>query len=69
MAGLSFRCKNAGTNTLIYLHTDLGGIYGRGASIHGRFRGWLLADAEGPMSLRPSSQHLIRPAGPRPTFI
>ncbi|MBK9162954.1 MAG: intradiol ring-cleavage dioxygenase [Acidobacteria bacterium] len=36
-------------NTLIYLyHTDIEGIYGRGSEHkHGRFRGWLLTDAEG----------------------
>jgi protocatechuate 3,4-dioxygenase beta subunit len=37
-------------NVLIYLyHTDIEGYYGRGGDVpkHGRYRGWLLTDAQG----------------------
>lgn len=51
ISGRVFRsdAKTPAPNTLIYLyHTDLDGIYGRGSEHkHGRFRGWLLTDAEG----------------------
>lgn len=51
ISGRVFRsdAKTPAPNTLIYLyHTDLEGIYGRGNEHkHGRFRGWLLTDAEG----------------------
>lgn len=41
--------KSVAANTLIYLyHTDIYGIYGRGAEHrHGRYRGWMLTDERG----------------------
>jgi protocatechuate 3,4-dioxygenase beta subunit len=41
--------KTVAPNTLIYLyHTDVYGIYGReGEPRHGRYRGWMLTDAQG----------------------
>lgn len=41
--------KSSASNTLIYLyHTDIYGIYGRnGEHRHGRYRGWMLTDAQG----------------------
>lgn len=41
--------KATAPNTLIYLyHTDVYGIYGRdGEHRHGRYRGWMLTDAQG----------------------
>ncbi|MGD9561905.1 MAG: hypothetical protein AB7F88_06770 [Pyrinomonadaceae bacterium] len=41
--------KTPAPNTLIYLyHTDIHGIYGReGEHRHGRYRGWMLTDAQG----------------------
>lgn len=41
--------KSPAPNTLIYLyHTDIYGIYGRnGEHRHGRYRGWMLTDAQG----------------------
>lgn len=52
--------KTPAPSVLIYLyHTDIYGIYGRsGEHRHGRFRGWLLTDAEGRYefrSIRPAS--------------
>lgn len=52
--------KTPAPNTLIYLyHTDVHGIYGRDSEHqHGRFRGWLLTDAQGKYefsSIRPAS--------------
>ena len=51
VSGTVFRAdgKRPAPNTLIYLyHTDLYGIYGRGAEHpHGRYRGWLLTDFRG----------------------
>ena len=41
--------KRGAPNVLIYLyHTDIEGYYGRnGEHKHGRYRGWLLTDADG----------------------
>lgn len=52
--------KTPAPNTLIYFyHTDKYGIYGReGQPKHGRFRGWMLTNAEGRYefsSIRPAS--------------
>lgn len=52
--------KTPAPNTLIYFyHTDKYGIYGRqGQPQHGRFRGWMLTDANGRYefsSIRPAS--------------
>lgn len=52
--------KTPAPNTLIYFyHTDKYGIYGReGQPKHGRFRGWMLTDANGRYefaSIRPAS--------------
>ena len=52
--------KTPAPNTLIYFyHTDKFGIYGRtGQPKHGRFRGWMLTDANGKYefsSIRPAS--------------
>jgi hypothetical protein len=52
--------KTVAPNTLIYFyHTDKHGIYGReGQHKHGRFRGWMLTDAQGRYeiaSVRPAS--------------
>jgi protocatechuate 3,4-dioxygenase beta subunit len=58
--------KTPAPNTLIYLyHTDMYGIYGRrGEHKHGKFRGWMLSDANGKYEFRS-----IRPASyPNTTF-
>ena len=46
--------KRGAPNVLIYLyHTDIEGYYGRnGEPKHGRYRGWLLTDAEGRYSFQ-----------------
>jgi protocatechuate 3,4-dioxygenase beta subunit len=48
--------KTPAPNVLIYLyHTDIEGYYGRGKSgehKHGRYRGWLLTDADGRYSFQ-----------------
>ena len=47
--------KTPAPNVLIYLyHTDIEGYYGRsgGEHKHGRYRGWLLTDAEGRYSFQ-----------------
>ena len=58
--------KTLAPNTLIYLyHTDMYGKYGQGTEPkHGRFRGWMLTDAQGRYEFRS-----IRPASyPNTTF-
>lgn len=58
--------KRSAPNVLIYLyHTDMYGIYGkRGEPKHGKFRGWMLTDANGKYEFRS-----IRPASyPNTTF-
>jgi protocatechuate 3,4-dioxygenase, beta subunit len=52
--------KTPAPNTLIYLyHTDIHGHYGKGSEPrHGRYRGWMLTDAQGRyefQSIRPAS--------------
>ena len=62
VSGTVFRAdgKTPAPNTLLYLyHTDIYGIYGHdGEPRHGRYRGWMLTDAQGKYefeSIKPAS--------------